>query len=485
MHRKVSPAAVAYPAPRHFIGGRWIASGETAVPVINPATGAVLDELRCVSSEDVSQAAESANRAFSQWQKAAPAVRASLLSKTAALLRDRASEISAVVALELGKPVAEGLTEIELAASIIDWYAAEGIRAYGRVVPGSSNLRQVVVREPMGVVAAFTPWNGPVASPARKISAALASGCTVVIKPSEETPSSAMLLVQCFEEAGVPEGVINVVFGHPSAISAQLIESPYVRCVTLTGSTAVGRLLAEAAGRRLKPAIMELGGHAPVVVCEDADPGSVARLAVRAKYRNSGQICFSPTRFFVHQSIYAAFVDEFVREASAWRVGDPFDIGTQMGPLANERRRESIHALVGDALCNGAVLAAGGRAREGSGFFYEPTVLIDVPASAAAMQVEPFGPVALINSFHSLEEACRRANETPFGLAAFAFSDSARALATISTELRAGLVSINHFGGLNPAVPFGGLDYSGYGREGGTESFDGYMRTKVISHQHA
>jgi succinate-semialdehyde dehydrogenase/glutarate-semialdehyde dehydrogenase len=473
----------AYPELALYIDGRWTrGTGGRAIAVVDPGTEQALAELPAASEADVEAAIGAAERAFPAWRDMAPARRGAILLKAAALLRQRMDEISAVMAMELGKPVADGPAEIERAAGLLEWHAAEGLRAYGRVIPAQAGLRQTVLRRPIGPVAAFTPWNGPGASPARKISAALAAGCTVVIKPAEETPATALLIVRCFEEAGVPPGVVNMVFGEPAMISRALISSPAIRLVTFTGSVPVGRLLAELAGRHLKPLILELGGHSPVIVCADADPARAAALAAKSKYRNGGQICVSPTRFFVHDDVYRAFADAFVAQAEAIRVGSALSPDTQMGPLANGRRRGAIEALIANARDAGATIATGARRIGERGFFYAPTVLTDVPEAAEVLRSEPFGPLAILRRFADLDEACRRANDTAYGLAAYAFTDSARAANLIAERVDAGILSINHFGGASPEVPFGGVKDSGYGREGGAECFDGYLVSKLVSH---
>ncbi len=473
-----------YPSLRLFIGGEWVSGGgRRSVPVVNPATEEVLGRLPVATAADIERAIDAAAGAFPRWRDLAPARRAAILLEAARLIRQRTVELSTVMALELGKPVSEGPLEVERAAALLEWHANEGLRAYGRVVPGEAGLRQTVLRVPIGPVAAFTPWNGPAASPARKISAALAAGCTIVIKPAEETPATAILLLECFAEAGVPSGVVNLLFGDPDEISGALIASPAMRLVTFTGSVPVGRKLAERAGRHLKPSILELGGHAPAIVCADADPAAVVPLLARGKFRNGGQICISPTRVFVHESVHDAFVGRFAAAAKAISVGDPLDPGTHMGPLANRRRREAIEALVADAIDRGGRLAAGGHRVGSRGWFYAPTVLADVPPNASVMQTEPFGPLAVIVRFSDIEEACARANETPHGLAAYAFTDSARSAALIAERVEAGVLSINHLGGASPEIPFGGVKNSGYGREGGAECFDGYLVPRVISHR--
>lgn len=473
----------AYPDLNLLIDGSWRAgAGGDTQPVINPATEEVLGQLPVAGAADVDAAIAAASAAFGPWSATAPAHRAALLGRAAALIRARQAEFSMLMALEMGKPVSDGPLETERAAQLLEWHAAEAVRAYGRIIPAAPGLRQSVIRVPVGPIAAFTPWNGPLASPARKTSAAIAAGCTVVLKAAEESPATAILLARCYEEAGLPPGVLNLVFGNPAETSRRLIASGRIRMATFTGSIPVGRTLGELAGRHLKPAILELGGHSPVVVCRDADPVRVARLAARAKFRNSGQICISPTRFYVHDAIYAPFEAAFAAEAAAIRVGNGLDRATQMGPLASARRRDAVEALVDDTVASGARRVTGGRRLENKGFFYAPTVLGDVGDSARAMQEEPFGPVALLTRFGDLDEVCRRANATDFGLAAYAFTHSADAAAVLADRLDCGIMSINFFGGPAPELPFGGVRDSGFGREGGAECFDGYMVPKLIAH---
>jgi succinate-semialdehyde dehydrogenase / glutarate-semialdehyde dehydrogenase len=467
-----------------LIDGTWTnGSGEHTIPVHNPATGARLGQLPSASSEDVQRAIDAAHRAFPGWRNTAPRTRAAFLRHAAALVRREAESLSRLMALELGKPLLDGPAEVERAAQHLEWHAEQSLRTLGEIIPGPSSTTQATLRTPVGPVAAFTPWNGPGASPARKIAAALAAGCTIVIKPAEETPATAIAIAACLQEAGLPAGVLNVVFGDPPAISEALLSSPKIRMMTFTGSVPVGRSLASLAGRFIKPCILELGGHSPVIVCADANPESVARQSVVAKFRNSGQICISPTRFLVHESIYEAFIEHLVAATSALQVGDPLSPETQMGPLIHERRLDAVHDLVRDALKEGATLRAGGKRIGNVGSFYAPTVLTDVPPGARILREEPFGPVAIVQRFSDLREACDAANATDFGLAAYAFTGSAADVSVITEVVETGILSINHFGGASPEVPFGGVKDSGYGREGGTHCFDGYLVSKSVSHK--
>jgi succinate-semialdehyde dehydrogenase/glutarate-semialdehyde dehydrogenase len=334
----------------------------------------------------------------------------------------------------------------------------------------------------VGPVAAFVPWNFPAGGPMRKISSALTASCSIIIKASEETPATAAALVACFADAGLPAGVLNLVFGEPAEVSARLIASPITRLVAFTGSVPVGKLLAAAAGEVMKPTLMELGGHAPVIVCEDADPATAARRAARAKFVNAGQVCTSPSRFLVHESLVEDFTAEFVKAAESVVVGDGLAPGTTMGPLANERRLVAMQRLTTDATERGAKVLTGGERLDRAGYFFAPTVLTDVPADAALLHEEPFGPLAPIVPFTELDEALRIANELPYGLAAYGFTRSAATAERLAAELEAGILSINHCGGSVHEAPSGGVKESGHGREGGPEALDSYLVTKRVSH---
>lgn len=470
-----------YPRLALLIDGRWRAASRTTRPVINPATEGEIGRLPEATPADVEDALMAAQRAFVAWRRTGPDVRAGVLTKAAALMRERADCIARTITLELGKPFAESRIEVERLAVVYEWHAAEAQRIYGRIVPGVPGVQNSVVREPVGVIAAFTPWNGPAASPGRKMTAAIAAGCAVVVKPAEETPGTAIELAQCLLDAGLPPGVLNVVFGDPGPISEQLIASPIVRSFTFTGSVPIGRHLATLAAQHLKPAVLELGGHSPVIVCADADPAKAADMGARFKYRNAGQICMAPTRFYVHESVAATFTEAFIATAQAIRIGDGFEPGVEMGPLANARRRTAIERLVSDAVAAGASLRAGGKRLRDRGFFYAPTVLTDVPPSAEVMRTEPFGPIAVITPFRDLDDAIARANGTDYGLSGYAFTDSAATASRIGAELQCGVVAINHFVAAGHNTPFGGVKDSGYGREGGAECFDGYLQTKLVS----
>ncbi|WP_051452052.1 NAD-dependent succinate-semialdehyde dehydrogenase [Actinospica robiniae] len=478
------PAAPSYPELRLLIDGEWSAgAGGRTEPVLDPATGAVLGHVPLAEAEDLDRALAAAERGWPAWRDTPIDQRAAVLRKSAALIHARAGEIGRAMTLEEGKPLGESVGEAHRAAGQLEWYAEEAKRAYGRIIPSAPGEELSVLRVPIGPVAAFVPWNFPAGGPMRKIAAALAAGCSIVIKPSEETPASSVLMAECFQQAGLPAGVLNLVFGVPAEVSAHLIPSPVIRHVAFTGSIPVGKHLAGLAAAVMKPTTMELGGHAPVVVCEDADPVAAAKACARGKYANTGQVCTSPSRFYVHASKYEAFVEAFVAASEAVRVGNGLEPGVSMGPMANARRREAVHELVEDARKRGARVLLGGEIPDGPGFFYPPTVLVDVPEDARLLQEEPFGPVAPIIAFTDLDDALQRANALPYGLAAYGFTDSAAVADKLVHGFEAGILSINHCGGSVPQAPSGGFKESGHGREGGAEGLDGYLVTKRVSHK--
>jgi len=473
-----------YPdAIRLFIGGRWRdGRGDGRQQVLNPATGEPLAVLRNALPGDLDDALDAANNGFAVWRSQSPMARAQVIRRAAAELRAAADRIAALVTLEQGKPIAEARGEVVRAAEILEWDAGEAQRAYGRIVDGAPDLRQSVLRRPIGPVAAFSTWNVPVISPARKIGGALAAGCSIVIKASEETPAGAIALVECFEAAGLPPGVLNLVFGDPPAIARHLIASPIIRMATLTGPLHVGRTIAGLCADHLKPANLELGGHSPLIVCDDVDPVAVARLIAPVRYRNAGQICTVPTRLMVQDSLYPAFVEAFVAAAGTIKVGDGQADGVEMGPLANPRRLAAMEHYVDDARNRGARLEIGGRRIGDRGYFFAPTVLTEIPDDALVMHEEPFGPIALIAPFATLDEAIDRANGLPYGLAAFAFTRSLDHAAILTERLESGSLCINHvYGAALPELPLGGVKASGYGHEGGAESLDAYMTKMVVS----
>ncbi|HEY4140876.1 MAG TPA: NAD-dependent succinate-semialdehyde dehydrogenase, partial [Pseudolabrys sp.] len=402
--------------------------------------------------------------------------------KAADLLRERADHISAVQTQEQGKAFVESRAEVMTSADIIDWYAEEGRRSYGRIVPGRmKGIRQLVTQEPVGVVAAFTPWNFPTLTPVRKIAGALAAGCTLIIKASEETPGGCVELVKCFADAGLPAGVLNLVFGVPAEVSEHLIPSSIVKKISFTGSIPVGKHLAALAAKGMKKATMELGGHSPVVVFDDADPEKAADTIAAFKYRNAGQVCISPTRFYVQEKGYNKFVARFTEYAKNLKLGDGMEKGTTMGPLANPRRLDAMESFVNDAKARGGKIQTGGSRHGNQGFFFEPTVITDVPDDSKIMTEEPFGPVAPIVPFKTFDEVVQRANSLPFGLAGYAFTSSGAQAAAIGDAIQSGMVGVNSVMISTPETPFGGIKESGYGSEGGIEGLQAYMNTKFIS----
>lgn len=473
-----------YPRVAMYIDGGWEEStGGRGDDIINPADGQVLGRVPVAGPEDVDRAIAAASAAFPGWRDAGPDRRSAILRRAAALIRERAADIGRVMTLEEGKPLAEATAEVQRAATLLEWDCEEGRRAYGRIIPAEPGHVLSVRQVPVGPVGAFVPWNFPAGGPMRKIAAALSAGCSIVIKPSEEVPGTVCLLTQAFADAGLPPGVLNVVFGVPGEISSRVIASPAIRFIAFTGSVPVGKHIAGLAAASMKPAIMELGGHAPVIVCADTDPVAAARAGVRAKVVNAGQVCTSPSRFLVDRRILPAFTDAFVEAMQAVRVGNGLDDGAEMGPMVSQRRRAGVHRLVADAVDRGARVVLGGEPLPGPGFFYAPTVLTEVPADAALLHEEPFGPVAPITGFSDIGEALAIANALPYGLAAYGFTSSAATAERLIAGLEAGILSINHCGGSVPQAPSGGVKDSGYGREGGHEGLSGYLVTKRVSHR--
>ncbi|MGV3571034.1 MAG: NAD-dependent succinate-semialdehyde dehydrogenase [Ramlibacter sp.] len=475
---------MSYPPLRLYIDGRWIARTDAGtLPVLNPADGSELGQLPVAGPAEIEAATAAAARAFETWPRTLPLERFRILARATALLRERAPAIARILTLEQGKPLAEALREVTLSADIIDFLAEESKRLADRGVPPRlpNVLSQTVQRVPVGPVAAFTPWNFPANLPARKLGGALAAGCSVVIKPAEETPATCMEIVRAFEDAGLPAGVLNMVCGHPAQISETLIADRRIAKVSFTGSTAVGRMLGERAARHLKRYTAELGGHAPVIVCADADPEAIAALGVTAKYRGAGQVCASPIRFLVHASIYERFRAAFLAKIAALKCGDGLEDGVQVGPLIAERRIEEMQRFVDDAVAHGARLLCGGRRLDRAGSFYAPTVLEGAPAAARVQREEPFGPIALLDPFEDLDEAMARANALPYGLAAYAFTRDLATSHKLARGLRAGMVGINHFGVSQPETPFGGVGDSGSGSESGLEGLLGYTEVKLVS----
>ena len=473
----------AYTDTRLLIDGQWAdaASGKT-IDVVNPATGKVIGKVAHAGIADLDRALASTQRGFEAWRAIPAYERAATMRRAAGLLRERADAIAQLLTLEQGKPLVEARGEIMAAADIIDWFADEGRRVYGRIVP-SRNLaaQQLVLKEPVGPVAAFTPWNFPVNQIVRKLGSALATGCSFLVKAPEETPASPAALLQTFVDAGVPPGTVGLVFGDPAEISSYLIASPIIRKVTFTGSTPVGKQLASLAGLHMKRVTMELGGHAPVILAEDADVALAVKTAGAAKFRNAGQVCISPTRFLVHSSLVDEFSKALVKHAESLKLGDGLTQGTTLGPLANPRRLTAMAKVMDDARARGATIATGGERIGDTGNFFAPTVITGASLDADIFNNEPFGPVAAIRAFDTLDEAITEANRLPFGLAGYAFTQSIKTAHILSQRLELGMLWINQSATPSAEMPFGGVKDSGYGTEGGPEALESYLVTKTVS----
>jgi len=467
-----------------LIDGVWrdSASGRT-LDVVNPATGDVLGHLAHAGPADLDEALAATARGFAVWRATGAFERSKIMRRAADLLRERVDSIHRLMTLEQGKPLAEARMETLGAADTIDWFAEEARRSYGRVVPArQAGVTQVVSKEPVGPVAAFSPWNFPINQAVRKIAAALAAGCSIILKGPEETPASCAAMVRAFVDAGVPAGVLQLVFGTPAEISKHLIAHPTIRKITFTGSTAVGKQLAALAGSHMKRSTMELGGHAPALVFDDADLDQAAKILTANKLRNAGQVCVAPTRFLVQQAAYAPFLEKFTAQMQAARVGDGTQEGVTMGPLANARRVPAMEAFIADAVQRGAKVHSGGKRIGNKGYFFEPTILTDVPLDALVMNEEPFGPLAIVAPFDGFDDAMAEANRLPYGLASYAYTRSASTAAGVAAAIEAGMLGINHHGLALPETPFGGVKDSGYGSEGGSEAIESYLVTKFVSH---
>ncbi|MFO1400886.1 MAG: NAD-dependent succinate-semialdehyde dehydrogenase [Steroidobacteraceae bacterium] len=471
-----------YPEVDFLLGGVRPGAARTREPVFNPATGEPIGSYPVATTADLDAALAAAQRGFLQWRAVNAHDRGKVLKRAAQLLRERGEAIARLASLESGKSIHESRIELNAAADLFEWYGEECRRIYGRLlVSRGPGMRLTARKEPIGPVAAFAPWNFPLGNPARKLGAPLATGCAVIMKPAEDTPACALAIAQSLLDAGLPPDALSIVFGVPAEISSYLIASPVVRKVSFTGSTVVGKQLMKLAAEGAKRTTMELGGHAPVLVYGDVDVDAVLDLAVAAKYRNAGQVCVSPTRFYVHESIYARFAAGFAARARALPVGEGLDESKRMGPLVHPRRFAALQALVDDARGHGARLLAGGARLERAGWFYQPTVLADVPDSARIMNEEPFGPIAILNPFGDHDAVVRAANRLPYGLAAFAFTDSRRTAALLGEQLEAGMVGINHFRIAFSDAPFGGIKESGHGSEEGPEGLEACLITKFVS----
>ncbi len=472
-----------YEALSLYIDGEFLSGdGRVTQDVVNPATGEVLAQLPHASEADLDRALKAADRAFQTWKHSSPMDRSAILRKAAELARERAQEIGLNLTRDQGKPLAEAVGEIVSCADHCDWHAEECRRIYGRVIqPRNPAVRQLVVREPIGVCAAFTPWNFPFNQAIRKISAAIGAGCTIILKGPEDAPSAVMAIARIFHDAGLPKGILNIVWGDPPKVSDYLIRSPIVRKVSFTGSVPVGKQLAALAGAHMKRITMELGGHSPVLVFDDADIPKAAKQLAKFKIRNAGQVCISPTRFYVQEKAYDQFLSVFIETLKGVKVGDGTAKDTEMGPLAHERRVGAISSFVEDARKGGATVELGGDPLSGQGYFFPPTVVTNISDDSRLMTEEPFGPIAPVVRFSDTDEVIKRANSLPFGLSSYVFTTNLQTATKVSNDLEAGMVNINHFGVALPETPFGGVKDSGIGSEGGTETFDGYLVTKFIT----
>ncbi len=472
-----------YPNTQLFIDGAWCAaaSGRT-MPVMNPATGKQIGTLAHAEKADLDRALEAASKGFVAWRKISAFERSKIMRKAANLMRERADMIAPLMTMEQGKTLAEAKMEIMGGADTIDWFAEEARRAYGRVIPArAEGVYQLVIKEPVGPVAAVTACNFPIYQIVRTLSAALAAGCSIIFKAPEETPASPAELIRAYADAGVPAGVVNLVYGDPATISSYLIPHPVIRKMSFTGSTVVGKQLAALAGAHMKRMTMELGGHAPVIIFDDADVDVAAKTMAMSKFRNAGQVCVSPTRFLVQEGIYKSFVDKFVDATKMLKVGNGLEASSTMGALANPRRSSAMEMNVEDATKHGGKVRTGGHRIGKEGNFFEPTVITEVPNDAMAMNTEPFGPMAMINPFKTFDDAVKEANRLPFGLAAYAWTKSAKTANAIASQVETGMMTINHLGLALPEVPFGGVKDSGYGSEGGSEAIEAYLNPKFVS----
>lgn len=474
----------AYPDTRLFIDDQWTdaADGRT-IDVLNPADGQVIGTVAHASVADLDRALAAAERGFEVWRDTTPAKRSTIMRAAAQLLRDRVEMIARTLTLEQGKPLREARGEILAAADIIDWFAEEGFRVYGRLVPHRTDItiRQMVVKDPVGPVAAFTPWNFPVNQVVRKIAAGLAAGCSLIVKAPEETPASPAALIGAFADAGLPAGVLGLVYGDPAEISGYLIPHPVIRKVTFTGSTAVGKQLAALAGHHMKRSSMELGGHAPVIVCDDADLELVLKTMGPMTFRNAGQVCISPTRFLVQNGVRDEFARALVGHADAIRVGSGLEDDTTMGPLANDRRLAAMGEFHADAEDRGAQVLTGGHRIGEAGNYWAPTVFDEVPTEARLFNDEPFGPVAGIRGFDRLDEAIAEANRLPYGLAGYAFTGSLANADLLTRRVEVGMLWVNMPSMPSAELPFGGIKDSGYGSEGGPEAMECYLNTRAVA----
>lgn len=466
-----------------FIDGIWRdSSSSSTLTVINPATAEAIGTVSRAERSDLDLALDAARRGFVAWRRIAAFERSKIMRNAAELIRSRVDTIARTLTMEQGKPLAEAKAETLNGADIVDWFAEESRRTYGRVIPPrTEGVYQLVIREPVGPVAAFSPWNFPINQAVRKIAIALAAGCSIILKGPEETPGPCAELVRAFQDAGVVQGAVNLVFGVPAEISDYLIAHPIIRKISFTGSTAVGKRLAALAGLHMKRITMELGGHAPVIIFDDADVDIAAKVMAASKYRNAGQVCIAPTRFLIQRKVYDSFLDKFITASNEIRVGDGLQPDTTMGPLAHERRLRAIETFVHDAVEHGAALETGGNRLGKNGYYFRPTVLTHASPKSRVMNDEPFGPVAVMIAFSEFDEAVAEANRLSYGLAAYAWTKSAKTANLIGAAVESGMVCINHTALALPEVPFGGVKDSGYGSEGGCEAIEAYLNSKFVT----
>ena len=470
-----------YPDLHMIIDGERVPAGDRRThKVLNPATGETIGELPLADAADLDRALDTARRGFAIWRDSTPQTRAQVLQGAARLLQERADDLARIATLEQGKTFAESRVEVMMVVGLFNFYAGECQRVYGRELVRPAGMRSVVRHEPVGPVAAFAPWNFPLGNPGRKLGAPIAAGCSVIMKAAEETPASALGVLQALLDAGLPKEVAQAVFGVPDEVSRHLLGSPIIRKLSFTGSTVVGKHLAKLAADDMKRTTMELGGHGPVLVFDDVDVDRVLDTVVTQKYRNAGQVCVSPTRFIVQEDVFDRLVGGFTERAAALKVGSGLDEGVQMGPMANPRRPEAMDRLIGDAVQRGARLRTGGKRVGNQGFFYAPSVISEVPLDAAIMNEEPFGPVAIFNPFAKEEEMVAEANRLPYGLAAFAWTNDAARQRRVAREIETGMLGINTnmIGGAD--TPFGGVKWSGHGHEDGPEGLQACLVTKVV-----
>jgi succinate-semialdehyde dehydrogenase/glutarate-semialdehyde dehydrogenase len=470
-----------YPALHMVIDGETVSGGSRRTQtIVNPATGETLGDLPLADIADLDRALETAKRGFQLWRNSTPQERAAVLTGAARLLVERQENLARVATMEQGKTLAESRIEVMMVAGLFNFYAGEVFRTYGRTLVRPAGMRSTVSYEPVGPVAAFAPWNFPLGNPGRKLGAPIAAGCSVIMKSAEETPASALGVLQCLYDAGLPKEVAQAVFGVPDEVSRHLLASPIIRKLSFTGSTVIGKHLAKLAADDMKRTTMELGGHGPVLVFDDVDVDRVLDVMVAHKYRNAGQVCVSPTRFIVQEDVYDRFRDGFVARAKTVKVGNGLHDGTQMGPMANPRRPDAMERLIGGAVKAGGTLHTGGERLGNQGFFYAPSVLSDIPLEAEIMNEEPFGPVALLNPFRTADDMIEEANRLPYGLAAYSWTNDVKMQRRVAREVESGMIGINSVAIGGADSPFGGVKWSGHGHEDGSEGLHACLVTKAV-----